>query len=83
MKILKISCFRQFFNGVKIMKKNFKFYAVTWALLFAVYNVLAFAVGFKNTANFWAAYIASAIAMLLQLICAKYLSNPENLTVCF
>lgn len=61
------------------MKKNFKFYAVTWALLFAVYNVLAFAVGFKNTANFWAAYIASAIAMLLQLICAKISFKPGKL----
>ncbi len=61
------------------MKKNFKFYAVSWALLFAIFNVLAFAVGFKNTANFWTAYIASVIAMLLQLVCAKISFKSEKL----
>lgn len=61
------------------MKKNFKFYAVSWALLFAIFNVLAFAVGFKNNASFWMAYIASAIAMLLQLVCAKISFKPEKL----
>lgn len=61
------------------MKKNFKFYAVSWALLFAIFNVLAFAVGFKNNASFWTAYIASAIAMLLQLVCAKISFKPEKL----
>lgn len=61
------------------MKKNFKFYAVSWALLFAIFNVLAFAVGFKNNASFWTAYIASVIAMLLQLVCAKISFKPEKL----
>lgn len=61
------------------MKKNFKFYAVSWALLFAIFNVLAFAVGFKNNASFWTAYIASAIAMLLQLVCAKISFKTEKL----
>lgn len=61
------------------MKKNFKFYTVSWALLFAIFNVLAFAVGFKNNASFWTAYIASAIAMLLQLVCAKISFKPEKL----
>lgn len=61
------------------MKKNFKFYAVSWALLFAIFNVLAFAVGFKNNASFWTAYITSAIAMLLQLVCAKISFKPEKL----
>lgn len=61
------------------MKKNFKFYAVSWALLFAIFNVLAFAVGFKNNANFWTAYITSVIAMLLQLVCAKISFKPEKL----
>lgn len=61
------------------MKKNFKFYAVSWALLFAIFNVLAFAVGFKNNASFWTAYIASVIAMLLQLVCAKISFKPKKL----
>ena len=61
------------------MKKNFKFYAVSWALLFAIFNVLAFAVGFKNNASFWTAYISSVIAMLLQLVCAKISFKPEKL----
>lgn len=61
------------------MKKNFKFYAVSWALLFAIFNVLAFAVGFKNNASFWTAYITSVIAMLLQLVCAKISFKPEKL----
>lgn len=61
------------------MKKNFKFYAVSWALLFAIFNVLVFAVGFKNNASFWTAYITSVIAMLLQLVCAKISFKPEKL----
>lgn len=65
------------------MKKNFKFYAVSWALLFALYNVAAFAVGFKNSAGFWTAYIASVIAMLFQLVCAKISLKPEKLDKLF
>lgn len=65
------------------MKKNFKFYAVSWALLFALYNVAAFAVGFKNSAGFWTAYIASVIAMLFQLVCAKISLKSEKLDKLF
>lgn len=61
------------------MKKNFKFYAVSWALLCAIFNILVFAVGFKNNASFWTAYITSVIAMLLQLVCAKISFKPEKL----
>ncbi len=65
------------------MKNNFKFYAVSWALLFALYNVAAFAVGFKNSAGFWTAYIASVIAMIFQLVCAKISLKPEKLDKLF
>lgn len=65
------------------MKKSFKYYAVVWALLFAIYNVFAFAVGFRNDASFWAAYISIVIAMSVQLVCAKISFKPEKLDKLF
>lgn len=61
------------------MKKNFKFYAVVWALLFALFNVVAFSIGMLNKANFWLGYLFIVISMIGQLVCAYLSFKPEKL----
>ena len=57
------------------MKKNFKRYIVFWAVLFALFNVIAFAsvgwIGYeKYTASFWIGYVFITISFIGQLICS-------------
>jgi hypothetical protein len=57
------------------MKKSFKFYAISWALLLVVFNVIAIiAPGWptleKCTPSFWIGYAFITLAMIGQLICA-------------
>lgn len=54
------------------MKKTFKFYAISWAILLALYNLIVFAFRFTITydARFWIAYGAVTIAFIGQLLCA-------------
>ena len=57
------------------MKKNFNIYIVVWALLVALFNVVAF-VGVSQlyvegyTASFWIGYAFITVAFLGQLFCA-------------
>ena len=57
------------------MKKNFKFYAVTWAILLALFNILVFltpneAAGMtKFGGAFWSGYAFITLAFIGQLIC--------------
>ncbi len=58
------------------MKKSFKYYAVAWAVLFAVYNAIVFTVqpilGFEKNydARFWISWAFVALAFVGQLACA-------------
>ena len=57
------------------MKKNFKFYAITWAILLALFNILVFltpneAAGMtKFGGAFWSGYAFITLAFIGQLIC--------------
>ena len=57
------------------MKKNFKFYAITWAILLALFNILVFltpneAAGMtKFGGAFWSGYVFITLAFIGQLIC--------------
>lgn len=57
------------------MKKNFKYYAVTWAILLALFNILVFltpneAAGMtKFGGAFWSGYAFITLAFIGQLIC--------------
>lgn len=57
------------------MKKNFKFYAITWAILLVLFNILVFltpneAAGMtKFGGAFWSGYAFITLAFIGQLIC--------------
>ena len=57
------------------MKKNFKFYLISWAVVLALFNVIAFVVPSiptleKYTSSFWIGYVFITIALIGQLLCA-------------
>lgn len=66
------------------MKKSFKYYAIIWALLFAIFNIATFvspneAMGLsKFEGAFWSGYIFITIAFLGQLAVAYFAFNAKN-----
>ncbi len=66
------------------MKKSFMVYAVCWAILLAIFNVICFvtpgeAAGMtKFGGAFWAGYIFITLAFIGQLICAFMAFKAEN-----
>lgn len=65
------------------MKKNFKYYAVAWLLLLALFNVLTFIIPAypafeKYTDSFWIGWSVSIVAFLGQLVCA-WLTSKDDL----
>lgn len=71
------------------MKKSFKVYAIIWAILFALFNVICFvtpgeAAGMsKYGGAFWVGYIFITLAFIGQLICTYFAFNPDNLQKLF
>ena len=65
------------------MKKNFKYYAIIWAVMFVLFNALTFIVtantiGLDNaTASFWFSYALIVITFVGQLVCAKEAFNGD------
>lgn len=65
------------------MKHNLKPYICVWALLFALFNVIAFvSVGWagqeKYTVSFWVGYILIIAAFLVQLMVSISVFNSKN-----
>ena len=70
------------------MKKNFKIYAICWAILVALFNVICFVTPniakiyrteyIKFGGAFWAGYIFITLAFIGQLICAFVAFKAEN-----
>lgn len=71
------------------MKKSFKVYAICWAILLALFNVICFATPSeaagmsKFGGAFWTGYIFITLAFIGQLICAFYALKPDNLQKLF
>ncbi len=71
------------------MKKSFKIYAIIWAIVFALFNVICFvtpgeAAGMSKFGGaFWAGYIFITLAFIGQLICAYFAFKPDNLQKLF
>lgn len=67
------------------MKKNFKIYAVCWAILLAIFNVICFVTpnevaGYvKFDAAFWTGYIFITLAFIGQLGCAYAAFKADSL----
>lgn len=67
------------------MKKTFRSYALIWAILFVVFNVLTFAIPLpdKYTASFFIGHLGITLALLGQLYCARRAFDAENLQKLF
>ena len=67
------------------MKKNFKFYAVIWAVMLAIFNVAVFVspakmAGMNKFAGaFWSGYIFITLAFIGQLAVSFYAFSAKNL----
>lgn len=71
-----------------MMKKAFKFYFAVWAVLLALFNVIAFvSVGWagieKYTPAFWIGYIFITLAFIGQLACAYYALKGDDVKKTF
>lgn len=65
------------------MKKNASFYLISWAVVLAVFNVIAFVVpafpvNDKYGTSFWLGYSLITVALLCQLACAMICSSEAN-----
>lgn len=65
------------------MKKVFKLYAMAWAVMFALFQVISFAVPNwagveKYTPSFWIGYLCITISFLGQLVCAYIALKAED-----
>lgn len=73
----------------KTMNKKFKYYALIWAILLAVFNVICFitpdetAGMSKFGGAFWAGYIFITIAFIGQLVCAYIALKTDDKTKLF
>lgn len=71
------------------MNKKFKYYAIVWAILLAVFNVICFvtpgeAAGMSKFGGaFWAGYIFITIAFIGQLVCAYIALKTDDKTKLF
>lgn len=65
------------------MKKRFNLYIVAWAVLLALFNVIAFvSVGWagqeKYTASFWIGYVLISVMFVGQLLCSFVAFKDDN-----
>ncbi len=70
------------------MKKCFSFYAISWAILLALFNVIAFVspgwIGVeKYYAAFWIGYTFITVTFLGQLVCAWFALKEESTSKLF
>ena len=70
------------------MKKRFSSYVIFWAVLLALFNVIAFVdpgwIWFeKYSASFWIGYAVIMVTFVGQLLCARYALKEENATKLF
>ena len=72
------------------MKKNFKFYAIIWAVFLALFNALVFLIrpfmpwfeGFSDP-QFWIAWAFILVSFIANLLCAYKAFREENLKKLF
>lgn len=65
------------------MKKIFKFYAIAWAVMFVLFQVISFvAPGWagveKYTPSFWTGYLFIMISFVGQLVCAYFAFKADS-----
>lgn len=52
------------------MKKNFKFYAIIWAISIIVFNAIAFVAPTEKEGSFWVGYILIMATFVIQIACS-------------
>ena len=65
------------------MKKNFKFYAIIWAITLALFNVIVFVVPVIKDSTFWIGYAFITAAFIGQLVFASVAFKAENVQKLF
>lgn len=60
------------------MKKNKALAYAVLAIIFALFNVIAFVIPTAKTATFWIAYVFTAVAFLFQIAIWKFAFNGTN-----
>lgn len=65
------------------MNKNFKYYIAAWAVLAAIFNVIAFATpavagASKFDGAFWSGYVLIMLALIGQLVCAYFALKAKS-----
>lgn len=65
------------------MKKNIKFYIIAWAVLLALFNLIAFispgwAAFKKYSGSFWTGYIFITLAFVGQLVCSLFAFKEDK-----
>lgn len=66
-----------------MMKRAFKYYSVIWAVLFVLFNVIAFvSAGWagheKYTSSFWTGYVLIAATLIGQLVCGYFALKNDD-----
>ena len=68
-----------------MMKKMFKFYAICWAILLALFNLIVFLTPneiagiSKFNGSFWVGYVFITLSFIGQLVCARLAFKQESL----
>lgn len=65
------------------MTRQFKLYAVVWAVIFAIFNIVAFAMPIERENAFWIGYVFIILAYVLQLACGYKACQSDSLEKVF
>ncbi len=71
------------------MRKEFKYYAIVWSILFLLFNIIVFvtpaeAAGFsKYSGAFWPGYIFISLSFIGQLLCAVFAFKNSDIKKVF
>ena len=60
------------------MKKNFKYYIITWLISVAVFNIISFIAPIIRVGLFWVGYAMITVMFIIQLACSLMLFKQNN-----
>lgn len=60
------------------MKKNFKYYIITWLISVAVFNIISFIAPIIRVGLFWVGYAMITVMFIIQLACSLMFFKQNN-----
>ena len=60
------------------MKKNFKYYIITWLISVAVFNIISFIAPIIRVGLFWVGYAIITVMFIIQLACSLMFFKQNN-----